>query len=118
MSTGTQTILSCRVEQHGDATVVRVAGEIDRWTEDDFAQAVDESMRGRPTRLTVDLRDVTFMGTSGLRVLVEAQHETQRMRIVLGVVPGRGVARRSLEITGLDQMLRVFPTVAEALARA
>jgi anti-sigma B factor antagonist len=118
MCTGTQSLLSCHVERHGDAMVVLVAGEIDRSTEEDFAEALEQAMRSGTARVVVDLREVTFMGTTGLNIVIRVYREAERARADFRVINGTGVAGRTLRLAGVDQFLPVFPSLTEALAPA
>lgn len=89
-----------RIDSKDGALVV--AGEIDAHSCGDLAAALEGVPEGD---LDVDLSAVTFIDSSGLRVLVE-QHQRQAgagrsLRIVR---PSRSV-RRLLEIAGLDNAL-------------
>jgi anti-sigma B factor antagonist len=53
----------------GDPPVLRIGGEIDIATEDQLRSALEEATSGN-ARLVVDMADVTFIGASGLRVIV------------------------------------------------
>ena len=101
----------------GVAVVVRVTGELDTLT----APAVDAQLTdvqadlvGSAT-LVVDLSDLTFMSSAGLALLV-THHERcaeqgSRLRVVTG--DNRSVLR-PVRITGLDTVLDLVATVADA----
>ncbi len=59
---------------------------------------------------------MTFCDSAGLNVLLEAHREAQKagVALILACVPS--TLRRVLEMTGADQILRVFDTVADAEA--
>ena len=101
----------------GVAVVVRMTGELDTLT----APAVDAQLTdvqadlvGSAT-LVVDLSDLTFMSSAGLALLV-THHERcaeqgSRLRVVTG--DNRSVLR-PLRVTGLDTVLDLVATVADA----
>jgi len=101
----------------GVAVVVRVTGELDTLT----APAVDARLTdvqadlvGSAT-LVVDLSDLTFMSSAGL-ALLDTHHERcaeqgSRLRVVTG--DNRSVLR-PVRITGLDTVLDLVATVADA----
>lgn len=109
----------CVVVQHWDdaAVVMRVAGELDSLT----VPAVDTQLTAveadliAPAALVLDLSDLTFMSSAGLTLLV-AHHEWcaergSRLRVVTG--NNRSVLR-PIRITGLDTVLDLVATVADA----
>jgi anti-sigma B factor antagonist len=100
-------------EQDG-ASVVVVGGELDLHT----AGELDETLaRLDGRRIVVDLREVTFLDSTALAVLLAAARRRAGKRLGVDLVLGPGDVRRVFQITGLDQRFRFFETVEEALAR-
>jgi anti-sigma B factor antagonist len=101
-----------------DALVVTVAGEIDLYTVDRLRTAVnagfDQLREGEV--LVIDLTKVTFLSSQGLQVLMDVTHAAKQRRTTLPIVVDhtRPVIR-PIEVTGLDDVLALFPTVEEAL---
>ena len=86
---------------HDDDGVVRAVGEIDASTcgqLDEMLLTLDSTV---PVR--VDLSGVTFMDSSGLRVLI-AHHDSRADDRCLKIVNPSQQVRRLLEITGLEEM--------------
>lgn len=96
----------------GDTRVRVTVTEVDHHSVGGFAAEVAEGLRryeesprpgpGRcPTGMIVDLSDVTFLDSSGLRVLIDADITAARFggRVVL--VGACGVVRRCLEVSGV-----------------
>jgi len=103
------------VEQHDDALVLVVVGDIDALTAPEVAKAVDDALGKQPAVLIVDLSNVDFLASAGLAVLVETHRkagDSTRFR----VVATRPSTRRPLEITGLTDELAVFASRDDALA--
>jgi anti-sigma B factor antagonist len=100
-----------------DVLVVRVTDEVDVRTAPTLQEALDETVeRMTGGRVVVDLTDVAFFGSPGLAVLAAAaakadQHDCE-LRIVVGINP---IVRRSIEVTGLDQVLVLCVNVLEAV---
>jgi len=57
--------------------------------------------------LVVDLRGVTFMDSTGIRLLLQAREHARRCRASLLLVRGPGEVMRVLELVGLDQQLAI-----------
>lgn len=106
------------VQDHREALVVTVAGEIDMLTVNRLRAAVAAGFDQLPhgATLVIDLTDVTFLGSPGLQALVEATRAAQRRREPLRIVVDhtRPVIR-PIELAGLDDLLALFHTVEQAL---
>ena len=73
--------------------VVTVWGEIDLATVAPFRDALAEAIDTGTSTIVVDLRRVSFMGSTGIRELIRAHNATSR--IELRVAPG--IVRRALD---------------------
>lgn len=103
------------------ALVVTVTGEIDlhtvgrlRTAADDGLEHVADDQTGMS--LIIDLTGVTFLGSPGLDALVQATRTARRLREPLRIVVdhNRPVVR-PIEMTGLDGLLALHPTLDHAL---
>jgi anti-sigma B factor antagonist len=97
----------------GAAGVIVPVGEVDLVT----VHEVRENVRAAAAdcrRVVLDLRQVTFMDSSGLRLLVEAQQEADRDGFSLAVVRGPASLERLFEVTGLDARLDLHDDPAQA----
>jgi anti-sigma B factor antagonist len=91
---------------HGNA-VIRLRGELDLDTADRFGEATQLVYAAGVPTLLVDLSELDFIDSSGLREVVVAHR--RQVEIGGGVVlhaPNDRV-RRVLEIVGLDQVLTI-----------
>jgi anti-anti-sigma factor len=96
---------SVDVEATADAALVVARGELDLHTAPRFSEALAEAEALGAKRLTVDLAGVTFIDSTGLRVLVSCR---RRMHAAEGDVVLRAPSlqmKKLLEITGLDDFL-------------
>ena len=106
--------------QEGDeagVTVIAVAGELDIATAPALCARLDASRAGRRPRLLVDLSQVEFCDSTGLRALLGAASEvrTHGGRFALVCAPGSGVARL-LDVVGAAEVIAVHPDRATAMA--
>ncbi|MEA2302102.1 MAG: anti-sigma factor antagonist [Solirubrobacteraceae bacterium] len=92
--------LECSVEHTGDRVVIAVTGELDLATVDDFAAAVEAQLPDGP--VLVDLSGLSFMDSSGVRILDTLLREVDRQGWTLTIAselqPG---VRQVLEMTGM-----------------
>lgn len=102
------------VAEQGGASVVVVGGELDLHSAGELDGAL-AALDGH--RIVVDLREVTFLDSTALAVLLAAARRRAGKQLALDLVVGPGDVRRVFQITGLDQRFRFFETVEEALGR-
>jgi anti-sigma B factor antagonist len=102
------------VEKHGDACVVKLAGELDLYNAPKVRDALTEACADMPGRVVVDLSEVEFIDSTALGVLIEARTQLDNRRAFLLAAPGLET-RRALEISGLDRHFTVHDSVPEAL---
>lgn len=97
--------------------VVEVAGEVDLVTAPELHAAIVTALgEAGDGGCVADLTDVTFLGSPGLTALLNATQEAEHRREPLKiVVDSNRPVIRPIEITGLDQVLRLYHTVEEAL---
>ncbi|NUT50923.1 MAG: STAS domain-containing protein [Saccharothrix sp.] len=96
--------------------MVEVVGEIDMACEEPVRTTVGEQLDRRPRGLVLDLNAVEFFGSTGIQLLVEAVAGAQRLGVPLAVATARRAVLRPLEITLVDQVVDVHPTLPDALA--
>jgi anti-anti-sigma factor len=82
-----------------DDAFVSVEGDVDLTTFGAVASALDAAREGA-TVLVLDLHDVGFMDTSGLRLVISEQQRAESDGYRFVVVPGTGKVQRLFEIAG------------------
>jgi anti-anti-sigma factor len=85
----------------GGVWVVQVKGEIDLASAPELQRVLEEVARSHPSRVLLELDDVGFLDSSGLRVLVRAQRELESAGSVLVIDGVSAAARTVLEVSGL-----------------
>jgi len=108
--------LTIRSERDGAAHVLTLAGELDLAG----ARNVEEELRcieGTTAVLTsifIDLRGLTFIDSTGLRLLAEANHRADAATYRLVLLQPRDRAFRVCQVAGIDALLPFEPAPAEA----
>ncbi|MFJ6676527.1 STAS domain-containing protein [Actinosynnema sp. NPDC091369] len=106
------------VDRHGNATIVRVVGDIDMANSDDLRGRCLELLDDGVDALVVDLSEVPFFASSGIAALGHIrEHNASLGRPPVHVVASRAV-RRSLTATAMDTLLPLHETLDQALAAA
>jgi anti-sigma B factor antagonist len=98
-------------EQVQGATVrLTITGELDLSSVPLLARRLDERLAESPRTLTLDMRDLTFMDSSGLRQLIELDERATRDSWTLTLIPSRHESARTvLRLTGADAALPFQP---------
>ncbi len=90
--------------------LIHVAGEVDMLTGPLFEDHLNRLLATRPQRLIVDLSQVSFMGSTGLAILISTRHVARQQGTALQL---RGtshrVVARPLALTGLDRLFDILP---------
>jgi anti-anti-sigma factor len=82
-----------------------VAGELDLATVPRLREELDTLFDVGWPHVVVDLRETTFMDSSGVHALVDARHRAQEQAARMLVVTEPGPVRRTLELTGAHTLL-------------
>ena len=96
--------------------LVELSGEVDLYTAPRFKADLLELIESGVDAVVVDLSRVTFIDSTALGVIIGGVKRMRERDGRLVIVAGSRPVVRILDITGLDKVLTVFDTRAEALA--
>jgi anti-anti-sigma factor len=107
----TEGLLRLQREVSGDGSSVRLrlSGEVDLSTAHLVEDALLPALDLRCTRLIVDLADVGFMDSSGLRVLVVTRNALDERGADMVIVDANHHLRRVFELSGLSSAFTFEP---------
>ena len=97
--------------------VMQLGGELDMFISPALAARFHELAEDGTHDVVVEIDDARYIDTHVLETFVAAQQELQAHHHALAVVANNPYARRTIELTGLDQTLRISHSRDEALAR-
>lgn len=97
----------------GEVSVVALEGEIDLASVEQIERRIAAAERDDPKQLVIDLRGVTFMDSSGLRVLMAAYERARESGREFALVRGSETVDRLLRVTGLAERLRLLDAPPE-----
>lgn len=96
--------------------VIKVIGRIDSATAPRFAEEVNEIVENGRFKLVIDMEELDFISSAGLRVLIGAQKTCKRYNrgeVVLANVPETIMA--SLELAGFTPLFKIFDDAVSAV---
>ncbi|MBO0865762.1 MAG: STAS domain-containing protein [Mycobacterium sp.] len=106
--------ITISVGHRNGATVISIGGEIDLSTAPAFEAAIAGALAEEPPVLVIELSAVQFLASAGLRILVAAQEKASKSAQV-AVVASTPATSRPIELTGLDKVFSMYPTLDDAL---
>jgi anti-sigma B factor antagonist len=98
--------------------VVVLTGEVDATNSDELYDVLESVVLRLPRLLVVDLSALTFMDSTGLRMLLRSSRELDQQGGVLALASPQVSVARVLQLTRADQLIPVYGTVADAIAEA
>lgn len=104
------------VDWEGKIVVASLTGEIDLAHAEPLQRSVLNAAAGQPSGVVLDLLDVTYLDSAGVRLLFLTHRELERRRIPLvAVLPRMRVVRRILALAEVPTVIPVKDTRSEAI---
>ena len=94
--------------EHGHGYVVKLSGELDISSAATVESRLMELESRSPEQLFLDLRKVSFIDSTGLSMIINADGRARKDGRRLTIVSGDGVPRRILRTVGLEDRLDVL----------
>jgi anti-anti-sigma factor len=106
-------------ESRPDAVLVHVGGEIDSSTAGELRSQLESALHqagGQDSRLLIiDLQDVTYFGSAGLNAVLDCHKQGLRAGTSVRLVADNELVVRPIEVTNLDSLLDLYPSLPDAL---
>jgi anti-sigma B factor antagonist len=100
-------------EEEARGTVITVSGELDIASSTELEQVLDGLREAK--LVVIDLRQLEFVDSTGLGVLVRAHQHALEHGNRVALVRGPGQVDRLLGLTGLESQLLIADTVEQLL---
>ncbi len=96
--------------------VLPLEGEIDLHVSPRISASLGALIDDKPKQVVVDLTKVSYIDSSGLAVLIEGMQNVEAYGGKFALAGLQSNVRPIFEIARLDQVFRIFPDTATALA--
>ena len=100
-----------------DGVRLGLSGELDLASAAEFERALGRALSARPAKMVLDLSDLSFLDSCGLRALLTAQRACEEADCALTLIAG-DPARRLFELTGVAERLPLADQPAGDARRA
>lgn len=91
--------LRCDVSRERDRASVRTVGELDLATAPILSAQIADLRQAGCRHVIVDLSDLTFIDSTGLRFILECYAESRRDGFTMALLPGPPTVQRVFELT-------------------
>jgi anti-anti-sigma factor len=112
-------LLTVDYEVRPGAVVVQAKGEIDSSTVSNLARQLQAALQQATSRadrlLIVDLQNVTYFGSAGLNAVLDCHRAGLKTGTHVRLVADNALVVRPIEVTNLNSVLDLYPTLPEAL---
>ena len=112
---GAQSQLSIESRSENDRTVISMEGELDMANAPALQSAIESEELAAAEIVVLDLQGLTFLDSTGLRVILAARELCWRRGQEFAVTPGSPQVQRLLSVTGVGEHLRTIATAGELL---
>jgi anti-sigma B factor antagonist len=106
--------MNINVSEHDSVTLVEVSGRIDSMNANQLGEALSNTIDGGHLNMVLDLANVEYMSSAGLREIVSALKKVRGKGDLRLAQPSHRV-REVLEMAGLDTIFQIYPTQAGAV---
>lgn len=96
---------SVEVRQDGASVIVAPRGELDLGSVDQLRAALRRHDLVHARTIVLDLRQLSFLDSSGLSLVLEEHQRCERDRCDFQLVPGPETVQRVFDMTGLTRYL-------------
>ena len=106
------------VRSEGRTAVIAVSGELDLASSPSLDGELERALDSGAETLVLDLRQLEFMDSTGLSVIVKAHQRLTASGRQLSLVRGPQQVQRLLDLTGVAERLQLADTPEEILGDA
>jgi len=100
-------LLELTTDAEGATVRVALAGELDISSAGQVERELERIERDGPATLVLDLRELSFMDSTGLRIIVAADARAKEASRRLVIVRGPDAVQRIFRMTRLDERLEM-----------
>jgi anti-sigma B factor antagonist len=101
--------LSLETREEGEQVRIALAGELDLSSALTFDEEIRRAEERRPVTLVIDLTDLKFLDSTGLRLIMSAQARAHKCGRQLRIVEGGEAVKRIFKLAGVNRRLDIVP---------
>jgi anti-sigma B factor antagonist len=99
----------------GKVNVIYLAGRLDAYAANDVEQKLESLISDRKVNLVLNLKELEYISSSGLRVLLAALKKTTKLQGDIRLACLRPAVKDVFEIAGFTQFFKIYDEEEDAL---
>ena len=108
--------MNVTAERQDGVVSLLVSGRVDGANAPQFGEAVRAAIKDNDRAVIMDFENVTYISSTGLRVLLILVRELLRREITVSLCTMSDQVQKVVRISGFDKLIPVHPSRAAALA--
>jgi anti-sigma B factor antagonist len=108
-------VMELSVSERKPAHVVSVVGSLDALTSADFSSFMSEQIQQGKNRLVMDLGQVDYMSSAGLRAILAVLKEARQLGGDLRLAAAQPGVEKILTLSGFMSILKFYTSIEEAI---
>jgi anti-anti-sigma factor len=108
--------MEIKQERDGDVVIVRLSGRLDSGAAASAEERLGAALAGEPPRMAIDMSDLDYISSAGLRVLLVLAKKVQQQKgkVALGGLVAN--VREVFAVSGFDSIFAIEPDTDAAIA--
>ena len=108
--------LTIEGERKSGTLIAKASGRIDGSNAREFQDALETFLKGEASSLILDLENLSYISSAGLRVILLISKKLQRNSVQFGVCSLSVSINEVFQISGFDKIIPTHSTQADALS--
>ena len=108
--------METKVNKEGEVTILEIQGPMNINTSIDAEVCIDKIIEDDKVKLLIDLKDTTFVSSSGLRVFLSTSKKMKAKKLPLVLCSLNSTVQEVFSISGFSTLIKVTNTREEALS--
>jgi anti-anti-sigma factor len=110
--------MEIKEEKRGDVKIIGLRGRLDAGTSPSVQKRLMNLMAQGERRLVFDFSELTYISSSGLRLLIEVARNLRNTNGKVALAALNDYVHEIIEIAGFTSIFSIYPTSEEAVAHA
>ena len=100
--------MSVRIDISGEVLTAYLEGELDHHSTKDIREQIDNAIdRNAPSLLILDFRDLTFMDSSGIGLVMGRYRKMKEFKGEIHIINTSPQIYKVMKLSGLDRLARI-----------
>lgn len=104
-----------KIDKQGEVSIVTLRGKLDATTAQEFEAALDKLIGKNEVRILVDMAELEYISSAGLRVLLTAAKNLKKRAGIITVASLNEHVGQVFEISGFSTIFPIYASAAVGL---